>query len=560
MVNWGSRKIGDILKVLIGITAIVWANQLSSVFFVRIDLTEEKRFTIKEATKEMLGRLDEVVYVEVFLDGELNSGFKRLQKAVKETLEEFRIYSDNRIQFTFYDPSAAISEQARAAFMQGIMARGIQPTNVIEERDGNRIEKLIFPGALVSYGGVEEGVMLLKGNKVASAEEKINQSIESIEYALASVVHKLTAVRRKRIGILKGHGVPEGAEMAGLMSELNGIYQTEEVTLQQKPDAIDALLIAKPTKRFSETEKYYLDQYLMEGGNVLLFIDKMRVAMDSASREANYSFPYDLNLDDQLFKYGVRINDDLIQDNSAAGYPVNVGNMGDQPQIKLMKWLFFPMINHFGDHVITRNLDVLLGRFVSTIDTVKARNVRKTPLLFTSDYSRTLSAPVNVSLQSMRKNITAERFGKSQLPVAYLLEGAFTSLYATRLKPDGVADRGFKPAAKPGAKLLVVSDGDMVRNDVNPKTGKPQPLGLDLFTGTLYANQDFALNALNYLIDDDGLITARNKEVKIRPLNKIKIKAERRYWQVMNLVVPIVLLAGYGLARWYWRKRKYARF
>ncbi len=560
MVKLDSRKLEDILKLLIGLVFIVWLNVLSSAHFTRLDLTEEKRYTIKEATKDMLSGLDDKVYIDVYLEGELNSSFERLQRSVRETLEEFRVYSDNKVQFTFYDPAAALNEKARNEFMQGIMARGIQPTNVIDERDGNRIEKLIFPGALVSYGGVEKGVMLLGGNKAGTAEEKINQSIEGIEYALASAIYELTSLERKSVGIAVGHGELDQLQMASLNNELASNYNVTSVDLSGAVESVDALVMAKPTQSFDEVEKYHLDQYLMNGGKVLLFMDKLQANMDSASKESNYAFPYSLNLDDQLFKYGVRINNDMIQDNSASSYPVNVGNLGDQPQIKLIKWSFYPILNRFGDHVITRNLDAVLGKFVSTVDTVKADGVKKTPLLFTSDYSRALTAPVNVSLQDLRKNLTPEMLNQSQLPVAYLLEGRFTSLYKNRFKPEGINDQLFVDTSNEKAKLLVVSDGDLARNDVNPKTGNPQPLGFDPFTGASYANQDFIINALNYMLNDQGLITARSKEVKIRPLDKVKIKEERAYWQVLNLIVPIVLLIAFGLIKWYLRKRKYTGF
>ncbi|HNP18822.1 MAG TPA: gliding motility-associated ABC transporter substrate-binding protein GldG [Fulvivirga sp.] len=560
MVDLNSTKLEDILKLLIGIVLVVWINMLSSMYFERFDLTEEQRYTIKPATKELLKNLDDKVFIEVYLDGELNASFKRLQRSIRETLDEFRVYSDNKIQFSFKDPGAALNEKARGEFMQGLIARGIQPTNVIDERDGQRLEKLIFPGAVVSYGGAESGVMLLQGNKSSTAEEKINQSIEGIEYALASTIQGLTKLERKSLGIVRGHNELDDLEMASLLNELNANYSLSMIDLATKVDPFDALLIAKPKTAFTESEKYYLDQYLMQGGKIFLLIDQIQASMDSASNVANYSFPYQLNLDDQLFKYGIRINNDLIQDNSAASYPVNVGNMGDQPQIKLMKWWFFPLINRFGDHVITRNLDAVLGRFVSSIDTVKAVGVKKTPLLFTSDYSRTLTSPVNVSLQDLRKTVTPEMLNKQHIPIAYLLEGEFQSLYKNRFKPESVNDDTFIEHSKESAKLLVVSDGDLARNDVNPRTGSPQALGYDPFTRNTYANQTFILNALNYLVDDKGLITARNKEIKIRPLDKVKISNERTKWQLINLVIPILLLIGYGVIRYYLRKRKYTGY
>ncbi|MTI41231.1 gliding motility-associated ABC transporter substrate-binding protein GldG [Fulvivirga lutimaris] len=560
MVKLDSAKLEDILKLLIGLVLIIWINLLASSYFGRIDLTEEKRYTIKPATKKLLSDLDDVVTIEVYLEGELNASFERMQKSIKETLEEFRIYSDNKLQYSFVDPSSALNEQARGEFMQGLMARGIQPTNVIDKRDGNRVEKLIFPGAIVSYGGVEQGVMLLGGNKAASSEEKINQSIEGIEYNLASTIHGLTSIERKSVGVIRGHGELDEVEMASLLTSLDANYNLSFIDVNKPLPSVGAVLLAKPTSSFTEIEKYNLDQYLMNGGKLFMLLDKLQANMDSASSVSNYSFPYNLNLDDMLFKYGIRINNDLIQDNSASNYPVNVGNFGDQPQIKMIKWWFYPIINRYGDHVITRNMDAVIGKFVSTIDTVKADGVKKTPLMFTSEYSRSMTAPVNVSLQDLRKTLTPEMLNEANLPVAYLMEGEFTSLYKNRFKPEGVNDQQFKDQSDTDAKIVIVSDGDIAKNDVNPRTGSPQPLGFDPFSGVDYANQEFILNTLNYLVDDEGLITARNKQIKIRPLDKVKIGNEKTKWQMINLVLPIILLIGYGVIRFYLRKRKYTGF
>ncbi|MEM7108472.1 MAG: gliding motility-associated ABC transporter substrate-binding protein GldG [Bacteroidota bacterium] len=560
MVALESKKLGDLLQLLIGITAIFLVNILASRNFYRIDLTEEKRFSIKPASKELLRDLDDVVYVEVFLDGELNSGFKRLRNATRETLEEFRIYSGNNIQYTFNDPNVALSENAKGQFMQGLMAKGIQPTNVIDQENGQRIEKLIFPGAIVSYGGVEEGIMLLKGNQAATPEQKLNQSIEGIEYQLASAIRKLTSLERKRIGLLRGHGELDSLQAESFNVALTESYQVDEVRLgSPELRTFDAIIIANPVKRFSEKDKYHLDQYLLHNGNVVLLVDKLNANMDSASLENNFAFPIDINLDDQLFNYGVRINNDLIQDNSAALYPVNVGNMGDQPQIKGLKWWFYPILNRFSDHPITNNLDAVLGRFVSTIDTVKADGVRKTPLLFTSNYSRAVNAPVKVSIPDLRKNLTPKELNQQNLPVAYLLEGQFESLFKNRFKPNDVNETGFKETGN--GKLLIVSDGDFIRNEVSPRTGRPQPLGFYPFAqGLPFANQDFMLNSLSYLLDEEGIITARTREVKIRPLNKVKINQEKLKWQVINLALPIFLVILYGLIRYYWRKRKFTGY
>lgn len=561
MVNWNSKKTGDLLLLANGIVALVLINLLSSQFFFRLDLTEEKRYTIHPSTREMLSGLDEEVYVEVFLEGELNAGFRRFQKAIRETLEMFRIYSQNRIQYSFTDPATALSQKARSEFMSELATKGIQPTNVIDTRDGERVEKIIFPGVVVSYGGAEKGVMLLKGNKAGSPEEEINQSIEGIEFEIANAIFKLTETDPKQIGILSGHGGLPGIELASLEQAVSELYHLRTIDLHDAALAdCEAVIIAKPTIPFSEADKYRLDQYIMKGGKVLFLIDRLDASMDSATQATHFAFPYETRLDDQLFRYGVRINPDLIQDRYAARYPVITGQRPDgSAQIQLMEWPFFPLINRFPPHPVTRNLDMVLTRFVSSIDTVKAEGVKKTPLMLTSQYSRKLTAPVNVNINELRANLTAAQFTEKFIPVAWLLEGRFTSLYKNRFLPEGEDQNSFQPESVP-TSMIVVSDGDLVRNDVNSRTGQPLPLGFDPYTNYTFANRELLLNMLSYLVDEDGLIRARNKQIAIRPLDREQIAAEKVKWQVINLGLPLVLVVLFGMTRAYWRKRRFANF
>ena len=516
---------------------------------------------MKDQTREILSNLDDDVYIEVYLEGDLNAEFRRFQKAIDETLTEFRTFSANKVRYKFTDPTAAMSEKARSEFMTDLASKGIQPTNVIDNKNGQRVEKIIFPGVTISYGGMETGVMLLKGNKAASPGEEINQSIEGIEYELASAIYKLVNTDRKRIGLLTGHGELDSLEVASFNNDLLDMYDVFKVTLKQSTllKVYDALIIAKPTTSFSESDKFALDQYIMGGGKVMFLIDKLEASMDSASRDDYFALPYNINMDDQLFRYGVRINMDLIQDRSAAFYPVITGQVGGKPQVKLMDWPFFPLINHYADHPITRNLDAILTKFVSGIDTVKATGVRKKVLLTTSQYSRTLSAPVKVSVNDLRKRIPDDAFSNSFVPVGYLLEGSFTSLFKNRFLPEGESQNAFREESEP-TKIIVVGDGDIARNEVNIRSGQPRPLGFDPTTNYTFANRDFLMNAVAYLVDENGLIQARNKQVKIRPLDKEKIKNETLKWQLVNLIFPIVLLVVYGAGRAYWRKRKFARF
>lgn len=561
MVDWTSKRTGDLLLLANGIVALVLINLLSSRIFFRIDLTEEKRYSIHASTRDMLSTLDDDVYVEVFLEGELNAGFRRFQKSIRETLEMFRIYSDNRVHYSFTDPATALSQKARSEYMAELAAKGIQPTNVIDTRDGERIEKIVFPGVVVSYGGAEEGVMLLKGNKARTPEEEINQSIEGIEFEIANAIYKLTEEDPSIIGMVSGHGELEGAQIASLERAVSELYHMRRLTLSDPGlHDCDALVIAKPTEVFSPADKYRLDQFIMRGGKVLFLIDRLDASMDSATQANYFAFPYEIQLDDQLFRYGVRINPDLVQDRYAARYPVITGEREDgTPQIHLMEWPFFPLINRYTDHPTTHNLDRVLTRFVSSIDTVKAEGVRKTPLMFTSEYSRKLTAPVNVNINELRQNLAAEKFTERYVPVAWLLEGKFTSLYKNRFLPEGVDGSFFRPASET-TSLIVVSDGDVARNEVNRRTGEPFPLGFDPFMNYTFANEDLLLNLIAYLVDENGLIRARNKEIRIRPLDHEQIADEKLKWQLINLVLPVVLIVSFGFLRAYWRRNKFANF
>ncbi|SKC86354.1 gliding motility-associated ABC transporter substrate-binding protein GldG [Ohtaekwangia koreensis] len=561
MVNWKSKELGDYLWFANGIVLVVLLNLVASYYFFRVDLTEEQRYSIKPQTREILNSLEDEVYIEVFLEGELNAGFRRFQKSIKETLEEFRIYSGNKVNYIFTNPATANGQKAQAEYMNDLASRGIQPTNVIDTKDGQRVEKIIFPGAIVSVGGMESGLMLLKGSTAKTSDERINQSIENIEFELINTIYTLANTNRKRIGLVTGHGELEGAAIASFNKDIREVYDVYKVDLASSTDLKknDALIIAKPRMAFSPTDKFKLDQYIMQGGRVMFLLDRMDASMDSAAVDNYFAVPYDLNLDDQLFKYGVRINPDLIQDQSAAPYPIVTGETGGKPQMQLIDWPFFPLINHYAEHPITRNLDAVIVKFASSIDTVKAPGIKKIPLLLTSNYTRTITAPVNVSVNELRKNVKAEDFSKSAIPVGYLLEGSFSSLFKNRFLPEGV-DQATVIGESKHTKLIVVADGDIIRNEVNPRSRLPQPLGFYPFTNYTFANRELLMNALAYLTEDNGLIQARSKQIKIRPLDREKVKEERLKWQVINLGVPILLLIVFGVIRAYWRKNKFARF
>jgi len=538
-----------IIKIAVFLIALIGLNALASFVFFRWDLTEEKRYSISDATKRLLQNLDGQVVVKVYLTGDFPAGFERLERAVQETLESFSDYAGANIAYRFIEPNDP-------KLQEELTQKGLIPTNLFANEDGKRTERLVFPGAMLVYEGKEYPVQLLKGNQSASPEERLNQSYEGVEFELASAIRRLTLKEHKRIGILVGHTKVPPPRFSDLLATLQQNYDLYFDV--QNPDSWekgDLLIIPKPDLPFTEDEKYRLDQFVMRGGKLVLFADGARV--DSVSLEGTFAQPSALNLDDLLFKYGCRINQNLVKDLSCALLPLNVGNMGDKPQIKPMPWRFFPLINNFGKHPIVRNLDAIYTRFPSSIDTVDAPGIVKTPLLLTSQYTKLLKAPALVAYNEARQQPDPREYNAGVKNVALLLEGSFSSLYNNRLLPNDPRMSSFVAQGKP-AKIVVVSDGDMLVNDIDYARDAPFPLGYDRLSGKTFANKDFVLYAIDYLMDSEGLITARNKQVTLRPLDKIRLKEERTQWQLLNLLAPLVLIGLLG-GVWQWiRKRKYA--
>src|SRR5688572_18252393 len=555
-----NRKAQELTRFFILAGIIVLINLLASQFFFRWDLTEDKRYSLSPASKKLLTNLEDVVYVEVYLEGEFPAGFKRLQSTIKEKLDEFRIYGGNNVQYKFIDPSANPDKKSRNEFYLQLAKKGLQPTNLNAMEGDKKVEKIIFPGAIVSYRGKEIPVLLLKGNQAASPEQRLNQSVEGVEYELASAMRKLTASNKKKIAYVEGHGELNVLEVSDLMSSLDEYYDVDRVNLSEKLtlDGYDAIVMAKPTQRFNEPDKFKIDQFIVKGGNALFVIDPMRISLDSIGEKGTFSFPYPTNLEDLFFRFGFRLNGDLIQDLNSGYIPMVVGFVGNSPKTEMMNWKYFPLINNYSKHPVTKNLDAIYLKFTSTIDTVKAAGIRKTPLFFTSRYSRILPAPVRVNFNEARLEVNPRLFSKGALPMAYLLEGKFNSLYKNRLDPAKQQQVGFVESGKPG-KIIVVSDGDLVKNDINKQTNQAYELGYDRFAGIKFGNKEFALNAMDYMLDESGLIAVRTKEVVLRPLDKIKLKEERTRWQIINIVLPLILLGLYGIIRYYLRKKKYEK-
>jgi len=563
--NWQTKS-GQLLWFLGGIIFILSLNIIGGRYFTRIDLTQDKRYTITSSTIEMLEEIKEPIYIEVYLDGEFPAGFKRLQAAVKETLEEFRAYSGSNIQYKFINPSESNDVKIRNQTYTTLANKGLQPTNLSLNDGNNREEKYIFPGAIVRMGAKEIAVQLLKGNQAAPPEVRLNQSVEGVEYELASAIKRLTAKEGKKVAILSGHGELNQTLFYDMGITLKENYQLELVRLQDRASLVgyDAVFCAKPDSTFDEKDKYKLDQYVVKGGNLLLFIDPIEAEIDSI--QANKSrkideflaMPYNLNLTDLLFQWGVRVNNDVILDINSAAIPMIVGYVGNTPNTQLVPWPYYPLINIFGKHPVVKNMDALYSRFPATIDTVTSSGIRKYPLLLSSKYSRIIPGPVRLSFSEIRNEPNPKTYNKSYLPMAYMLEGDFNSSFQYKINDEAKARSKFMQKDKPG-KVLVVADGDFVRNEYNTRTAQTYPLGYDRFAKVQFANKDFVLNCLNYMLDAKGVIMAKSKDIKLRPLDKPRIGKERTKWQVFNLVAPLLLLALYGFVRFWLRKRKFAK-
>ncbi|MFL5728548.1 MAG: gliding motility-associated ABC transporter substrate-binding protein GldG [Cytophagaceae bacterium] len=553
-----SRKGIHITEFFLTAGIVILINIIASQFFFRLDLTEDKRYTISQTSKDILKELDDVVYVRVFLTGDMPAGFKRLEKSVKEMLDEFRIYGRDKIQYEFIDLMAETDPQMRSRMINQVTMRGIQPTNVYDKGKEGNVEKLIFPGALISYKKKEVPVLLLKGNKAAGSAEILNQSVEGLEFELTSAIKQLIQKKRKSIAFVEGHGEYSARNLEDISQSISKFYDVYRVNLSRVKnlDIYDGLIIARPQTEFSEPEKLMLDQFIVNGGKVLFYLDALKIDMDSLAKGPNVAVAINNNLDDMLFKYGVRVNQNLIQDLNSGYIPMSVGELGDKAEVKMMNWRYFPLLNTFGAHPVVKNIDAVYSKFVSGMDTVKAVGIRKTPLLLTSKYSKAYSAPVSVDLEQARKKPDPAEFRQGNIPVCYLLEGSFTSAYKNRPLP--VKEAKFIAEGKPG-KIIVCSDGDIIKNETD-QNGRTLPMGFDRASQQSFGNKDFVMNSVNYLLDEDDIIDIRAKEVALRPLDKVKIRDDAAQWQVINLVLPVLLVLLFGVARYYVRKKKYESF
>ena len=552
----------SLLQLVLLISILVILNVLSRFAFSRIDMTQEKRFTLSQSSKQLSKDLNDIVFFKIYLDGDLPPGFNRLKNSLKELLDEFRVYSGDNIEYEFIDPSTSSDEKEKMQLYKQLAGKGLIPTNLEQKDQAGQSQKIIFPGAIVTYRSKEYPLQILKSKMGSSPEQMLNNSIENIEYEISSMLRRITVERGLSVGFLQGQKELPTIRISDASNALSDFYKVDSVNINGALTALkdfSALIIAAPDTAFDEKDKFIIDQYIMHGGKVLWLIDRMQINMDSlTASSSNVAVPIELNIDDMLFKYGVRINTDLLLDLQAAPIPIVTGYVGNQPKQKLFPWYYFPLLQTEGLHPIIHNLNAIKTEFVSSIDTIESENVNKTVLLTTSKFSRLQMAPARVSLNMLREEPDPKMFNKQNIPVAVLLEGNFTSNYVNRI-PDQIASSSEIDFKKTSVltSMIVVSDGDVISNYVNKK-GNIYPLGYDRFTGQNYGNKNFILNCIDYLCGNKAILGLRGKEFKLRLLDAAKTE-NRAALQWVNLLIPAFIVLIFGLIFNFLRKKKFAR-
>lgn len=568
------------IKWLWLLLALIAINLLASFLHFRADLTEEKRYSITKTTQQLLGELDDVLSVTVFLKGDYPSEFRKLGNTTEDFLSVLKESNVSKIEYRFIDPLDEMVPGKR--WSDTLQASGIHPINISVQVKSGDENKIAFPYALIQYKEQTSFVNLFQTSKRSISAAELNNAEAMMEYQFAKSIDKLVHPQKPFIAYAVGHGEPTGPETISLQSTIDP--ENTQQTMQENeksdyrlflfnlktqpaiPDTMKALLIVKPNEPFSDAEKLKIDQYIMRGGKVLWFVDNLYAEQDSLSIKSQLvAYERNLGIQDQLFRYGVRINLDLVMDLQCDFLPFAVGGDPANPQYEFLRWNYYPLFESRNNHPINKNIGLVSGRFVNSLDTVEAAGIRKTFLLQSSANSRTITTPALISPNENRNTPADALFRQPNIPAGIILEGQFTSLFKNRLsraQADSLKETGgFRETSTGDSKIIVVADGDVVLNDVSGKQG-PLPMGMNLFTlGSQYeyqfANRDFLLNCLEYLTSKSNIIETRNKEVVLRSLDPRKVEDEKTKWQLINIVLPIGIILLFGFVYQYLRKRKY---
>lgn len=551
----------------VSILLLLLINWMAALFHVRIDLTNEKRFTLTASTKKILSHLDETVHVDIFLTGKFPSGFRKLSNSAQETLQEFKEVSGNKIQYNFISPDDEV-EGTNVPYGDTLTTLGLYPINLKSQLKSGEQQQLVYPVALVHYKDRVEAVNLYPGNKAIITPAELNNAEALMEFKFADAIYKLSHEEKPMIAYSSGNGEPLDVRTYDLVNNvLLKDYNLKTFNLKTQPvipDTFKLLMIVKPVQPFTDEEKLKIDQFVMNGGKVLMFIDKLEAEMDSL-RIKNEVVAYDrgLELSDLLFKYGVRINSDLVMDLQCDFFPFDVNGNG---QFEFLHWNYFPLFETKSNHIINKNIALVAGRFVNSVDTVEAEGIKKTILLSSSPNTKIIATP---ALISGKENVNApenENFKKSNVPVAVLLEGKFQSLFNNRLSKamlDSLLQNGlsYQPQCITDNKIIVVADGDLVLNSI--RQTEPLPMGVNPFTvesqyAYQFANKEFLQNCIDYLINQSGLLDAKSKDYTLRVFDTKKVEDQKSKWQLLNIVLPILIIIFFAIIYQWWRKKKYA--
>lgn len=551
----------NITKISLIFIALVIINTFAAYFFERIDLTKDNRYTLSNVSLEILKKIKEPLVVKIYMQGDLPAEFVRLQQETRELLEEFQSYNSN-INFEFVNPLEEKGNEME--IMKKLYQKGLTPINITVDDKGKQSNELIFPWAIAIYNNREAKIPLLKNKMGASTEQKVIGSIQHLEYSISEAFNKILNGKQKKIAVIKGNDELSEIHIAKFLLEIKESYFIAPFTLDsvaknpnktlEKLKEYDLAIIAKPTKTFSDEEKQVLDQYIVNGGKSLWLIDEVSAEIDSLYASGrSLVFPRDLNLNDLFFKYGIRINPNIIKDELGTPIYLASGEVGSQTRLQEFNWKFAPLIYPESQHPIVKNMGGIKFDFVNSIDTLR-NNLKKIILLKSSLYSKKIGTPFEIKLNSVTETTSAEDYQNSgDIPVAVLLEGQFHSVYENRVLPFE-QKKNLKKGDK--NKMIIISDGDLIRNQLD-KDGIPVELGFDQKSGNLYDNKDFILNCINYLLDDTGLIYVRGKEFELPLLNKELVHENYNKIQIITIGVPLFILCIFGFIFTGLRKRKY---
>lgn len=567
--NTDNLNKSNFLNLISIVAIIVLINVIGQFIYTNFDFTGDKRFTLSEPTKKLISQQKDVIFVKVLLDGDFPAGFKRLQQSVLNTLDQFQSLNP-KIDYILEDPMNGSVETVNAN-IEKLREEGIAPVNLFIGEGSSRTTKKIYPYAILNFGKRVYVVNLLEPNAQGiSEEEALNNSIALLEYKFANAIQKLNAQRKGNIVFVSDKGGIDDFHLASLYKQLNQFYYVAKTNLDSAyrivPE-IDLVIVAKPQRNFNRKNQFVLDQYLMKGGKIIWLIDKVDVNLDSINKYKMFTPRlYDLGLDDLFFKWGIRVNSDLVQDLQCTRIPQVVGFEGDMPQIQKFPWFYDVLVNSVSDHPIAKGLSDISMSFVSTVDTVKTEpGIKKTILLTSSKRSKFQMYPMRLTYQILQYNPEVALFNKQYLPVAAMVEGQFTSFFKNRLTQESeamlnkIGEKFIDKSQKEG-KMIFVGDGDFVKNEYNSKSGEFTAMGYNKWEDYRFSgNEDFILNSVEYMLDDAGILSARSKRVKLRLLDNALLLNNKLLWQGLNIGLPVILLGIFGIGFNYYRRRTYIK-